>query len=180
MSYTNGISVAWTNLGPLAVGNSTVITARFAVVASGAGVNLALALPGLTNGVPITNSIPPGGFFYFAVHVPTNADFATNILLFATGPLNMFFNQTGLPTGTNAGDFRFLTNSLGGIGSPVLGLSTTPPLIPGSTYILGLQNTNSFAVTNAIKVDFHLVLPTRFSTSRISPTRTSAAPMAFC
>jgi hypothetical protein len=50
-----------------------------------------------------------------------------------------------------------LTNSIGG--TNILGLSTTPPLVPGSTYYLGVQNTNGFAVTFALQVNFHLLPP---------------------
>jgi subtilisin-like proprotein convertase family protein len=127
------------------------------------------AFPILTNGMPQTNSIPPNSIVYYAVVVPTNADWATNILLFASGPVNLLFNQSTLPTGTNTGDFTLLTNSTGGIGSPILGLGTTPPLSPGSTYYLGVQNTNSFAVTNfAVEVDFHLVNSSIFISSIVA------------
>ena len=37
----------------------------------------------LTNGGPFTNIVAPGGINWFLVNVPTNADFATNSLLFA-------------------------------------------------------------------------------------------------
>ena len=47
-----------------------------------------------------TNVIPAGGWAYYPVNVPTNADYATNILVFATGPLNMWFNPTNDPVGT--------------------------------------------------------------------------------
>jgi len=36
-------------------------------------------------------------------------------------------------------------------------LSTTPPLIPGSTYYLAVQNTNNVAVTFSFEVNFHLI-----------------------
>ena len=111
----------------------------------------------LTNGVPQTNSIDPGGVAYYSVTVPTNADFATNILDFATGPVNLWFNQNNLPVGANPPDYLLLGGATNGIGNPILGTSTTPPLVPGQTYYLEVQNTNSFAVTNAIEVDFHLV-----------------------
>jgi subtilisin-like proprotein convertase family protein len=110
----------------------------------------------LAGGQPQTNSIGAGDIAYYSVTVPTNADFATNILLFASGPLNLLFNQTNPPTGTNAGDFALLSSSTGGVGDPVLGLGTTPPLLPGATYYLGVQNTNSFTVSYGIEVDFQL------------------------
>jgi alpha-tubulin suppressor-like RCC1 family protein/subtilisin-like proprotein convertase family protein len=111
----------------------------------------------LTNGAPQTNSISSNSITYFSITVPPNADFATNLLLSATAPVNLLFNQATPPFGTNAGDFELLTNSIGG--TNILGLSTTPPLVPGSTYYLGVQNTNGFAVTFALQVNFHLLPP---------------------
>jgi subtilisin-like proprotein convertase family protein len=106
-----------------------------------------------TNGLPITNTVPPGGIVYYLVNVPDNADMATNTLLFATGPLNIWFNQTTPPTGTGAGDYLLLGGSTGG--SSTLTTNTVPPLEPGSTYYIGVQNTNSIAVTNGFVVTFH-------------------------
>ena len=63
----------------------------------------------LTGGV--TNFIPPGGLAWFEVDVPTNADFATNILTFATGPLNMWFSTNAPPTIVNPGDVEFFDQS---------------------------------------------------------------------
>jgi subtilisin-like proprotein convertase family protein len=101
----------------------------------------------ITNGLPQTNTIPAGGLAWYQVNVPVNADFATNILIFATGPLNVWFG-TNSPT-TNV--FLFSGTN----GSYTLSTTGTPPLVPGSTYYLGVQNTNSFAVTYGIEVDFH-------------------------
>ena len=112
-----------------------------------------------TNDVPTNTPVAAGSIRYFAIHVPANADWATNILLSATGPLNLFFNQTNLPTGKKPGDYTLLAGSLGGIGNPIMGTNTTPRLIPGSTYYLGVQNTNNFLVTFGLKVNFHLVVP---------------------
>jgi hypothetical protein len=111
----------------------------------------------LTGGQPQTNSVGAGGIIYYVVNVPTNADFATNILLFATnGPVNVWFD-TNFPPTTNLLLLPDGTYPSGTNGSVVLSASTTPPLVPGSTYYLGVQNTNSFAVTCAIEVDFHLL-----------------------
>jgi hypothetical protein len=110
----------------------------------------------LTNGVPQTNSIPSGGFAYYSVTVPTNADFATNILLFATAPVKVWFDTNNPPT-TNLLLLPDVAYPGGTNGSAVLSTNTTPPLVPGSTYYLGVENTNSFAVTFGIEVDFHLL-----------------------
>jgi hypothetical protein len=89
--------------------------------------------------------------------VPPNADLATNTLLFATGPVNVWFDQSLPPTGTNAGDYLLLTGATNG--AYVLGTnSASPPfMVPGGTYWLGVQNTNSFAVTFSIEVNFNLL-----------------------
>ncbi len=107
----------------------------------------------LTNGVPQTNSVPAGGVDTFLIHVPPNADFATNLLLAATGPLNVWFDTNTPPT-TNV---LFIS---GTNGSYTLSTTGVPPLVPGSTYYLSVQNTNSVAVSYGIEVDFHLVTST--------------------
>jgi subtilisin-like proprotein convertase family protein len=150
---TNLFTTVVTDTNPWAVNTQSFsITNNFTVVV--------LPPPGLTNGLPQTNTVAGGGIVYYSIVVPTNADFATNILLFATNlPVNLLFNQTHLPTGAGVGDFTLLTNAFNGIGRPVLGLHTVPPLVPGATYYLGVQNTNSAAVTFAVAVDFHLLGP---------------------
>jgi hypothetical protein len=70
----------------------------------------------------------------------------------------MWFNQTVPPTGTNAGDHALLAGATNGFS--VLSTTSVPTnIVPGGFYWLGVQNTNSFAVTYAIEVDFHLVTP---------------------
>jgi hypothetical protein len=46
------------------------------------------------------------------VDVPSWASFATNSLIFADGPVNLWFNQLVGPTGTG-GDTILLANSMG-------------------------------------------------------------------
>ncbi|MGB8368199.1 MAG: LamG-like jellyroll fold domain-containing protein [Verrucomicrobiia bacterium] len=118
----------------------------------------------LTNGVPQTNSLPAGGFTYYAVTVPTNADFATNLLLFATAPVNVWFD-TNFPPATNLLLLPDVAYPAGTNGSAVLSTNTAPPLAAGSTYYLGVQNTNSFTVTFALEVDFHLLTSTNVPAS---------------
>ena len=144
---TNLIQISVANTNPLAINpKSYTVTNSFTVVVA--------PLYGLTNSVPQTNTIPPGGMIYYSVTVPTNAEFATNILLFATAPVNLLFNQTNLPAGT---DFALLTNATNGVGTPSLGTNTVPPLVPGATYYLALQNTNAVAVNAGIEVVFRFL-----------------------
>ena len=109
----------------------------------------------LTNGVPVTNTIPAGAVNFYLVNVPTNADFATNILLFATNsPLNVWFSTNVPPSVAGTNDSLLIGGATNG--SSILNTSTAPRLVPGSFYSLGVQNTNSVAVTYAIQVNFHL------------------------
>ena len=48
---------------------------------------------GLTRGITRTNSIPPGQIAPFFVNVPAWATRATNILVYASAPVNLLFNQ---------------------------------------------------------------------------------------
>jgi subtilisin-like proprotein convertase family protein len=116
-------------------------------------VNFHLYSP-LTNGVPATNSIPTNSFAYYTVQVPTNADYATNLLLFASQPVNVWFNQYGPPIGLSPADSLLIANATNGVS--ILSASTTPSLVPGSTYYLGVQNTNATSVNFGLEVNFHL------------------------
>jgi hypothetical protein len=132
------------------VNRSLSATNSFTVIVSG--------LITLTDGQPFTNTVGPGGITYYVVNVPANADFATNILLFATGgPLNVWFSTNSPPTIGQINDSLLIANATSG--SSVLGTATAPRLAPGSTYYLGVQNPNGVPVTYAIEVDFHLLIP---------------------
>jgi hypothetical protein len=149
---TNVFTTVVTDTNPPAV-NATSLSATnsFTVIVT--------TLVSLTGGQPQTNSVGAGGIIYYMVNVPANADFATNILLFASAPVNIWYD-TNFPPTTNRLLLPDVTYPSGTNGSIVLSTNTTPPLVPGSTYYLGVQNTNSFAVTYAIEVDFHLFTPT--------------------
>jgi subtilisin-like proprotein convertase family protein len=124
-----------------------------------ANTNFIPGLPTLIGGQPQTNVIPPGGFAYFAVPVPTNADIATNILLFSTGPVNLWFNPTNPPVGASPPDFLLMGSALSGVS--ILTTTSVPTnIVPGGTYYLGVQNPNTYTVTNAIEVDFHYLAVT--------------------
>jgi hypothetical protein len=112
-------------------------------------------IPGtLTHGQPVTNSIPPGAIAYFIVDVPAWASFATNRLLTATDPLNLWFNQTGPPATTNASDVLLFGPATSG--SRTLATNGIPPLLPGQRYYLGVENPGTNTVTYAIQVDFDI------------------------
>jgi hypothetical protein len=114
-----------------------------------------LVLPGLSNSVPVTNTIPANSITWFTVKVPANADLASNILLFATGPLNLWYSTNVPPSTTKATDFELLANQTSG--TAVMHTNTLPALVPGGRYELGVQNPNNYAVTYAEVVRFHLL-----------------------
>ena len=159
--------VTSTSMSPTSVVFTTIATDSGANVSVTNSFNV-VVLPGLGNGQPPqTNTVPPNGINWFFVHVPKNADMATNFLLFATAPVDFWFSTNVPPSTTNVTDVEFLTNSTGG--SRVITTTSAPPLVPGSRYFLGVQNPNSFAVTNAVDVKFHLV-PPAFSIFNITQT----------
>ena len=180
---SDGSVVAW---GDNSAGQSSVPVGLSNVVAVAAGYLHSMALTpffnpnplnpivlDLTNGVPETNTIFPGGLTFYRVSVPTNADFATNIL-FALNPnqsLNLWFTTQTPPTITNINDSLLLAAATNG--SSILSTSSAPTnIVPGSIYYLGVQNTNSFAVGYGIGVDFHLVSSTN------APPQTNTIPIS--
>jgi len=99
-------------------------------------------------------TIPANNIIYYQVNVPADAVSAMNNLLAANGPLNVWFNRTTLPSGTGSPDDYLL---LGGATNGVSVLDangTTPNIVRGGIYWLGVQNTNSFNVNYEIGVDF--------------------------
>jgi hypothetical protein len=115
---------------------------------------LAAVPPG---GGPQTNVVPTNSLSWYAVSVPPHADRATNTLLFASAPVNLWYSTNLPPSITNAADVELLAHSTGG--KQVLTLTSVPVLVPGSVYYLGVQNLNSVAVTEALQVTFHYVSP---------------------
>ena len=108
----------------------------------------------LSDGMTVTDSIPACQFAYFTVDVPSQAAFATNVLVSAIAPVNVWFNQTTPPVGANPPDFELLTAATAG--SVTLFTNGTPPLIPGQRYYLAVQNPcgNGSNVTVVLRVDF--------------------------
>jgi hypothetical protein len=111
----------------------------------------------LVDDVGSTNIVAPGHIRYFVVQVPSWARFATNNLIFATAPgVNLWFNQNGLPRNGILGDTLLQgPNSTGGIVT-LAAASGTPPLVPGSTYYLGVENTSVAPLTFALQVNFDI------------------------
>jgi hypothetical protein len=152
---TNNDTVAY--FGPVAV--SVMVSAVPVTYGSVTALTNSTATTNSIVNSPTTNTvvIAPNSIAYFSIFAPTNADYATNILNFTSGKLNLWFNQSLLPNGSNPGDFELLTNSTSGT-NVLYTAPSSPSFVPGKIYYLALQNTNSFAVTNfAITVNFHLL-----------------------
>lgn len=119
------------------------------------------AVPGvLEHGVPQTNSIPPGQIAYYIVDVPAWALFATNTLV-GDGVLELWFNQTTPPTTTNVPPDVLLDTTAGGPliytgGATLDTIASTPPLLPGQRYYLGVKNAGVTTVNYTIQVDFDI------------------------
>jgi len=105
-----------------------------------------------------TNTIKPNGFQYFVIKVPSWASFATNILLTASSPVDVWFNQNTPPTANpSAGDIEILPGATTGTQALFVTNASPPPfppLIRGSTYYIGISNTTAASVSVSFKVDF--------------------------
>jgi hypothetical protein len=165
---TNGI-ITWTpaaNQAPTNVVITTIVTDTHAALSATNSFTVTV-LPNASGGLPQTNIVAPHSINWFTVNVPKNADWATNILVFATAPVNFWYSTNRPPTITNSADVELLVNAT--TGAAVMGTNSTPRLVPGSRYYLGVQNTNNFAVTTAVQVKFHLVYP-QFSIASLVQT----------
>ena len=127
-----------------------------------------IVLPGLVDNQPQTNIVNANSTNWFLVHVPILADLATNSLVFATAQLNLWYSTNIPPSILMYPDAELLTNAFSG--SEVMNTTGKPRLVPGGRYYLGVQNTNNFAVTNAVSVAFHLAVPSSFSLFGIDQT----------
>ncbi|SPE63103.1 hypothetical protein SBV1_950024 [Verrucomicrobia bacterium] len=106
----------------------------------------------LQHGESQTLTLGPGAIQVFSVAVPGWAERLTNWLVSATGPVNLLFDQNIAPTGTNPGDYTLLAGLASGV--TTLATNTSPPLIPGSSCYLAVQNTNAVSVTFTLQIDF--------------------------
>jgi subtilisin-like proprotein convertase family protein len=140
----------------------------------------------------LADTVNPGRIQYFAVDVPAWATFATNCLVSASAPVNLWFNPGQLPTGTNTAppDFALLT----GVTHGTVTLAATgavPPLVPGARYYLGVQNPNPTNLSFSLAVNFNVPplaagVPTPFQLSAGAPPQyfavavpTNATALAF-
>jgi hypothetical protein len=114
----------------------------------------------LTNGVAYTNLVPSNSIAFFEVYVPTNALAATNTLVSVDGSntLSLLFNHHGVPGLNIPGDYTLLDEVTNGVS--LLGVTGVEPIIhPGTTYYLGVMNTNATNVEFTLQVDLELSPP---------------------
>jgi hypothetical protein len=132
--------------------NGTLLAWTLQLTTSSTNVNLIV----LTNGVPY-NSPLSSGITYFGVDVPATANFATNMLFNASGPMTLYFNQNALPTGGLPGDVTLVSLPNGGLFAGTNTLSAQgapPPLLPGQRYFLGVRNMAGSPETFSLQVNF--------------------------
>ncbi len=131
--------------------NGTLYSWDLQMTISSTNVNLIV----LTNHLIFTRGQVAGNSItYFAVDVPLSASYATNLLTKGTGPLNLLFNQSALPTGGQPGDVYLLTDMTAGTNT-LAAQGAPPPLIPGKRYFLGVQNTGPTPETFHLEVIFN-------------------------
>jgi len=173
--FSNAICLAWSSIptisyyvqGKINVNDPVWNPVSPTIVATGLETSYCIPLPtpyqffrvvrGLAPIIPNPDAVatvPGNSIRYFYVDVPSWANFTTNSLLTATGPLDLLFNQNGLPTGTSLGDFTLLANVTSG--SSTLATGGVPPLLPGQRYFLGVQNTNTAPVDFRLQVEFDI------------------------
>ena len=116
------------------------------------GFDYTKAYPYLPGFVGQTNQqVVAGGIVWYGVYVPTNANFATNILS-ASGAVNLLFSTNTPPTTGLLGDVTLLASATAGM--VTLSTNSTPALVPGGLYFLGVQNAGAASVNYSLEVDF--------------------------
>lgn len=106
--------------------------------------------------VPTNGVVASSNWTYLVVDVPSWATAATNYFSTSNGaPVNVWFSQSGIPTGTNASDVLLFNNLSAGVTN--LTTNGTPPLVPGDRYYIGIFNPNPTPVTFTYQVDFDIV-----------------------
>lgn len=115
----------------------------------------------LSGGVGSTNNLGAAALGYYTVNVPGAASYATNLLLSASQPVNIWFSTNYPPTINQPSDVDLIPNATSNTNNPaVLGTNGSPVnltsayIVPGSTYYLVVQNLNNSSVTFNVKVNF--------------------------
>ncbi|HEX3624086.1 MAG TPA: LamG-like jellyroll fold domain-containing protein [Verrucomicrobiae bacterium] len=144
---------------------TTIVTNSVTTLSDTNTFTVTVVSPAIGQG-PVTNTITPNSVAWIQVDVPTNAEWATNILHFAnTHPVNVLYTTNSSPALSNAS--VLMSNVRNGTSILYTNISTAPTnLVPGGIYYLGVQNTNSFDVTYSLEVIFgYPPLPPNFHVS---------------
>ncbi len=137
--------------GPVTAKDATLVSWELALWP----VNQA-ALPlslGLT--LPATNHVDGGRTQWYLVDTPEWAQFMTNILLHASGPVQVWVSSNAPPPEAGSATQQMLANTTAG--TFILATQSVPALSPGASYYLGVENTNSSPVFFAIQVSPDIV-----------------------
>lgn len=130
-------------------------------------VDTGLPLPiDLAHGAVHTASIPAGQVRPYRVDVPAWANFATNDLVGASGPVQLWFNASMPPTATNAGDRLLLPSAT--VGQATLSATSNPQIQSNTTYFVSLVNTGSQAISTTFKLEFDMLPLARNTTIPVS------------
>ena len=106
---------------------------------------------------PTNATVTSSNWMYLAVDVPSWAAAATNYLITASAPVQVWFNQAGIPTGTNVPPEVDLMGGAVSSGTNTIIVGGTPPLVPGQRYYVGVFNPGAVPVTFTYQVDFDIV-----------------------
>jgi subtilisin-like proprotein convertase family protein len=129
----------------------------------------------LVHADPVTNNVCSQIQIY-SVAVPFWALFASNQLLSASTPVTVWFNPTQPPTGGGPGDIPILSGSTGTF---TLATGGAPPLVPGQTYYLGVQNTSGGCSEVGLQVNFNVTPLTLNLPSNGSAQSSNSVPQYF-
>ncbi|MDX2177642.1 MAG: S8 family serine peptidase [Candidatus Sumerlaeia bacterium] len=126
----------------------------------------------LTSGVPVSDSVAQGAWDYYTITVPSNA---TQLVVAMTGnnDADLYVRRGSAPTST-AYDFR---PYLGGSAETVTAnSSSTPALVPGNTYHIGVYGysatASSYTLTATVTTGSPTPTPTPTPTATPTPTPT--------
>lgn len=175
------LEVTDTRAGPISAGQRSELVA-WQLLLSFAPTNYAAVT--LQNGVTYSNLVGAGQSLFFIVEPPRSATRVTNTLA-GVAPLDLVFNQNGLPTGGPVtGDVTLLRSLIAGISliatngttqmdanNAVLGASGIPKLQPGQRYYLGVNNVGAEA-SFSIRVDFDKLDPAIGGLTELRPGQT--------
>jgi subtilisin family serine protease/subtilisin-like proprotein convertase family protein len=107
--------------------------------------------------VPTNSTVASSNWTYLVVDVPPWATAASNYLITASAPVQVWFNQSGIPTGVNVPPEVDLMGGAVTSGTNTIVVAGTPPLIPGQRYYLGIFNPSATAVTFTYQVDYDII-----------------------